>query len=59
MKNGASFVCFVVDFIQNDAWYDSLSIFSDSDDEFSSLHEGKFQYMNEMIDCFFVCVCFE
>lgn len=46
-----------VDISQNDAWYDSLSIFSDSDDEFSSLHEGKFQPMYEMFDCvFFLCV---
>ncbi|KAF3582653.1 hypothetical protein DY000_02033566 [Brassica cretica] len=28
------------DVYQNDAWYDSLSMFSDSDDEFISLHEA-------------------
>ncbi|CAH8363549.1 unnamed protein product [Eruca vesicaria subsp. sativa] len=28
------------DVYQNDAWYDSISMFSDSDDEFISLHEA-------------------
>lgn len=42
------------DVYQNDAWYDSLNMFSDSDDEFISLHEGKFHTFMKVFGCFFL-----